>query len=98
MRCDVGFGMAQTMGEGWEHNDVAKRLLEVALCASGRLGLVAYPGKPPTVIDEVFGHFIATVNPLVSGCVRSIFSALWLRRQLWLLLLLLLLLEWMISS
>lgn len=54
------------MGEGWRHNDVAKRLLEVALCASGRLGIVAYPGKPPTVIDEVFGHFIATVNPLVS--------------------------------
>lgn len=56
----------QAMGEGWRHNDVAKRLLEVALCASGRLGVVAYPGKPPTVIDEVFGHFIATVNPLVS--------------------------------
>eukprot|EP00903_Cladosiphon_okamuranus_P010382 g9821.t1 len=57
----------KTMGEGWRHNDVAKRLLEVALCASGRLGVVAYPGKPPTVIDEVFGHFIATVNPLVGA-------------------------------
>lgn len=62
----VGTGAWQRMGEGWRHNDVAKRLLEVALCASGRLGVVAYPGKPPTVIDEVFGHFIATVNPLVS--------------------------------
>lgn len=51
---------------------MAKRLLEVALCASGRLGVVAYPGKPPTVIDEVFGHFIATVNPLVSAAASSI--------------------------
>lgn len=50
---------------------MAKRLLEVALCASGRLGVVAYPGKPPTVIDEVFGHFIATVNPLVSAAASS---------------------------
>lgn len=58
--------VSQEMGEGWRHNDDARRLLEVALCASGRLGVVAYPGKPPTVIDEGFGHFIATVNPLVS--------------------------------
>lgn len=54
------------MGEGWRHNEDARRLLEVAMCASGRLGVVAYPGKPPTVIDEGFGQFIATVNPLVS--------------------------------
>lgn len=53
---------------------MAKRLLEVALCASGRLGVVAYPGKPPTVIDEVFGHFIATVNPLVSSVVECLFG------------------------
>lgn len=56
------------MGKGWRHNDVCKRLLEVALCASGRLGVVAYPNKPPMTIDEVFGHFIATVNPLVRPC------------------------------
>ncbi|CAM9683217.1 unnamed protein product [Ectocarpus sp. 6 AP-2014] len=55
------------MGKGWRHNDVCKRLLEVALCASGRLGVVAYPNKPPMTIDEVFGHFIATVNPLVGA-------------------------------
>ena len=54
------------MGEGWRHNENAKHLLEVALCTSGKLGVVAYPGKPPTVIDEGFGHFVATVNPLVS--------------------------------
>lgn len=53
------------MGEGRRHNKVATRLCEVALCASGKLGVVAYSGKPPTVIDEGFGHFIATVNPLV---------------------------------
>lgn len=55
----------QEMGEGRKHNENARRLLEVALCASGRLGVVAYPGKPPTVIDEGFGEFVATVNPLV---------------------------------
>lgn len=57
---------AQVMGDGRRHNEDAKRLLEVALCTSGKLGVVAYPGKPPTVIDEGFGHFVATVNPLVS--------------------------------
>ncbi|CAM9494186.1 unnamed protein product, partial [Ectocarpus sp. 13 AM-2016] len=57
----------ESMGKGWRHNDVCKRLLEVALCASGRLGVVAYPNKPPMTIDEVFGHFIATVNPLVGA-------------------------------
>lgn len=37
------------------------------MCSTGKLGLVAYPGKPPTVIDEGFGQFVATVNPLVRG-------------------------------
>ncbi|CAM9861499.1 unnamed protein product [Ascophyllum nodosum] len=57
----------EEMGEGRRHNENARRLLEVALCASGRLGVVAYPGKPPTVIDEGFGQFVATVNPLVGA-------------------------------
>lgn len=64
--CGVYERDAQVMGEGWRHNENAKHLLEVALCTSGKLGVVAYPGKPPTVIDEGFGHFVATVNPLVS--------------------------------
>eukprot|EP00904_Undaria_pinnatifida_P010273 jgi/Undpi1/6376/HiC_scaffold_20.g08857.m1 len=57
----------KVMGDGRRHNEDAKRLLEVALCTSGKLGVVAYPGKPPTVIDEGFGHFVATVNPLVGA-------------------------------
>lgn len=61
------------MGQGRRHNEIARRLLEVALCSTGKLGVVAYPGKPPTVIDEGFGQFVATVNPLVSSTL-----ALWL--------------------
>ncbi|CAM9795000.1 unnamed protein product [Discosporangium mesarthrocarpum] len=56
-----------TLGMGRRHNDHARRILEVALRVSGKLGVIACEMRPPALVDQGFGEYVATFAPMVGA-------------------------------